>query len=265
MTEIASVARFSVSGDEPLSMTQTLPLAEKIHLALVQHSGGSPTFTGCDSFRRPLKGNDHAYFFCESNPGQGRGSEGEITHVTIYSPKSFDCEDRNALQRLTRVYGGNIPDVSLSLLALGWPQSLGGTGCDLGQCPVLAKSNLWVSRTPFLPARHPKVTRAGVPKRDQRGLQIDSPEHEMRRLLKIYGFPEPAAVEQVAGTMLGKSDVRWRSFGKTRQTPGQARRECHRAGYGFRIQFPQPVQGPLALGYSSHFGMGSFIFNLNFV
>lgn len=30
-------------------------------------------------------------------------------------------------------------------------------------------------------------------------------------------------------------------------------------GYGFRITFPDSVDGPLALGYGAHFGLGLFI------
>jgi len=36
-------------------LTSALLLAERIHLALVDLSDGSPTFTGCDSFRQPLE------------------------------------------------------------------------------------------------------------------------------------------------------------------------------------------------------------------
>ena len=29
-------------------------------------------------------------------------------------------------------------------------------------------------------------------------------------------------------------------------------------GYGFEIEFAEPVQGPIALGYGCHFGLGQF-------
>jgi len=264
-TKRPSAARFLVSANQPISLTQSLLLSEKIHLALVNHSNGSSVFTGCDRFRKPLKGHSHAYVFCESNKELGRGDSGEITHVTVFCSNGFGPIEIDALRRLTHIYGGDIPDVRLSLIDICQSEHLGGINLEQGQCPLLASSRCWVSRLPFLPARHPKITRAGAAKLDATGLQIDSPEHELLRLLKLSGFPKPVEIEMVECTDLGGQDGRacwtpWSSFLKRRNDPchekGHSRRQ---AGYGFRIRFPYAVQGPLALGYASHFGMGSFV------
>ena len=63
------------------------------------------------------------------------------------------------------------------------PQDFGGTDLERRQCPLLAHSRAWISRTPFLPTRHPKC--------DARGLQIGCPEHDLLRLLELAGFPAP--------------------------------------------------------------------------
>jgi len=259
MAEKPSVARFLVSGDQPLKLTMALPLAEIIHLALVELSNGSCVFTGCDSLHRPLKGHEHAYILCESNLSQGKGSQGDITHVTVFSSSGFSSHDQNVLQNLKHIYGANVPDVHLSLMRLGHPRDFEGTDPDLGQCSLLAKSSTWISRIPFVPARHPKVTRAGVPKRDAKGLQIDSPEHELRRLLDLAGFPAPSFVVSVPCTSLGGRNVYWTSFQTLRENNYEAERAVRRIGYGFRIQFPEPVRGPLAVGYAAHLGLGSFV------
>lgn len=259
MAEKPSIARFLVSGDQPLKLTMALPLAEIIHLALVELSNGSRLFTGCDSSHSPLKGHEHAYIFCESNLSQGKGSQGDITHVTVFSLSGFSSHDENVLQNLKHIYGALVPDVHLSLMRMGRPRDFGGTDPDLGPCPLLAKSSTWVSRMPFVPARHPKVTRAGVPKRDATGLQIDSPEHELRRLLGLAGFPVPSVVESVSCTSLGGRNVCWSSFHTQRENNYEAKRAVGRVGYGFRIQFPEPVQGPVAVGYAAHLGLGSFV------
>ena len=128
---------------------------------------------------------------------------------------------------------------------------------DFGDSPLLACSRAWVSRTPFLPTRHPKRTRAGVAKVDESGLQIDSPEHELRRLLELAGLPRPVLVEPVAGTILGGREVPWHAFLRRRER-GEGRPAANGAGYGFRIEFAEAVQGPVAVGYASHFGMGGF-------
>jgi len=36
------------------------------------------------------------------------------------------------------------------------------------------------------------------------------------------------------------------------------RPEANGTRYGFRIEFPEAVQGPVAVGYAAHFGMGGF-------
>jgi len=225
-------------------LTSALLLAERIHLALVDLSDGSPTFTGCDSSRQPLQGHRHAYIFCESDPDSIRG---EVTGAIVYSRMGFDPKDQVALQKLGRVWGQEGLEVSLTLQKMGKPEDFAD------ESPLLARSRSWISRTPFLPGRHPKRTRAGVPKCDERGLQIGGVEHELRRLLALAGLPEPLAVEPVAGTRLGGREVAWREFLR-RRSNGQAAK----AGYGFRIEFPEAVQGPVALGEASHFGMGGF-------
>jgi CRISPR-associated protein Csb2 len=259
MAEKPSVARFLVSSGWPFKLTAALLLSEKIHMTLVELSNGSCVFTGCDSSHRPLKGHGHAYILCESNLGQGKGSEGEITNVTVFSSSGFSSHDQFTLQKLRHIYGANVPDVHLSLLGLGHPQDFGGTDPDLGQCPLLAKSRTWISRMPFVPARHPKVTRAGVPKRDAAGIQIDSPEHELRRLLRLAGFPVPSVVESVPCTSLGGRNVYWAGFQTLRENNWAGKKAVGRVGYGFRMQFPEPVQGPLAVGYAAHLGLGSFV------
>lgn len=248
------MARFSLSGQAP-RLTDALLLGDRIHLALVKLSNGSPIFTGCDESGTPLEGHRHAYIFSESNLALGRGTKGEITHVTIYAPAGFGPAEQSALEDLREVRGSGL-DVQLTLLGLGLPLDFAGMDVGKGKCPLFAESKTWVSRTPFIPTRHPKATRAGVPKRDASGLQIGCPEHELRRLLRLDGFPESELLEPLAGTMLASREVPWREFCCQREN-GNGRR-AGRAGYGFLVEFPEPVQGPIAVGYGAHFGMGGF-------
>jgi CRISPR-associated protein Csb2 len=43
-----------------------------------------------------------------------------------------------------------------------------------------------------------------------------------------------------------------------RQRRSEERGTRMRPGYRFRIVFPEPIQGPLAVGHSCHFGLGFF-------
>jgi CRISPR-associated protein Csb2 len=257
ITDGPTVARFVLSGRAPAPrLTDAIILAERVHAALVELSDGSATFTGCDDEGRPLLGHNHAFILPESVQALGRGRGGEVTHVTIFAPSGFGSREIAALEALREV-GGSGLDLQLTLSGLGRPESFGGTDGARSESPLLAESKSWTSRTPFIPTRHPKATRAGVPKLDPTsGQQIGSPEHELRRLLGLAGFPEPAAVEPVSFTEIAGDRVGWSSFRRARST-GDGRR-AGSAGYGFRIEFPEPVRGPVALGYGAHFGMGGF-------
>lgn len=250
-----TVGRYAVGGRPP-KLTDGITLAERVHAALVELSDGSATFTGCDGAGRPLAGHGHAFILPESVEALGRGKEGEVTHVTVYAPGGFGPREIGALEALREV-GGSGLDLQLTLLGLGRPESFGGSDAAGVGSPLLAESRSWVTRTPFIPTRYPKATRAGAPKLDPAGRQIGSPEHELLRLLGLAGFPEPAAVEPISYTEIAGERVGWSSFRRARNR-GDGRR-AGSAGYGFRIEFPAPVQGPVAVGYGAHFGMGTFI------
>ena len=99
-------------------------------------------------------------------------------------------------------------------------------------------------------------TRAGVAKLDGRGLQIGGAEHDLLRLLDDAGLLKPVQVEPVAGTILAGEMVAWERF-ITRRSAG--RRASGGGPCGFRVLFPEAVQGPVAVGYASHFGLGGFV------
>jgi len=57
---------------------------------------------------------------------------------------------------------------------------------------------------------------------------------------------------------LGERDVPWDAFVR-RRGADERRPAANGAGYGFRIVFAEAVQGPVAVGYGGHFGMGMFM------
>jgi len=252
-----TTARYAVASKSPVQLNDTIMLADRVHETLVSLSDGSSVFTGCDSHRDPLHGNRHAYIFCESNSGPEKGDGGEITHIVVYAPMGFELGDLKALEDLKEIWGENDLRGLVTLQEFGRPEDFAGKDAEHAFCPLLSRSQVWVSRTPFIPTRHPKVTRAGALKLDATGLQIGSPEHEVRRLLELEQLPEITSVEPIADTLLGKSQTGWSSFRLLRDKGRGKRAGCW--DYGFRIVFSQPVQGPVAVGYGAHFGMGLFV------
>ena len=94
-------------------------------------------------------------------------------------------------------------------------------------------------------------------------------EGQVRAELESRGFPEPAAVHQLApmpwtrsdaaptrGTAVGETTwSRFRHFKLARQRGPGPPIAC---GFAIRLEFHRPVSGPIALGYGTHFGLGLF-------
>jgi len=76
--------------------------------------------------------------------------------------------------------------------------------------------------------------------------------------LKLEEMPEVESIEAVEkGCRAGSRTIPCLQFQRQRKT-GKGKSAGSR-GYAFRIKFVEPVQGPIAVGYSSHFGLGLFV------
>lgn len=256
-----SVARFAVAGNVPERLTDAIWLAHRIRRALLMASDGAPVFSGRDQRGEPQQGHEHVFILPEAS-----GRDGRITHVTLYAPMGFDRAARRALEQLTYIKRRDRHKLQLILLGLGEPEDFAGDNVRAGQCPLFATAKTWVSRTPFVPTRHPKTTRSGRPKLDDSGRQIGGPEHDLVRLLRAAGLPQPEQVEPQLHTSLGGKATRWIAFQTRRESGGGVR--AAKVGVGFRVTFSDSLalwraddgrRGPLAFGYGAHFGLGTFI------
>ena len=262
-----TIARYALASQVPPRLTEAVSIADRIHKSLVSRAE-VPVFTGCDENKRPLKGHEHAFILSESNLGLGKGRRGEITHVSIYAPMGFGRKERKALDGLTSLWGKGGHDIQLVLIGMGEPEDFGGIRDEKsGKSPILALSQVWESRTPFIPTLHPKFSRSGEPKMietsvkiegmPQGAVQVGSPEYDLLRILGEMGFPEPEEIGRTDGTDLAGRKTRWLEFKRSRY--GGNGKKSTEIGYGFRIVFPQPVRGPIAVGYGAHFGLGLFV------
>lgn len=244
---LPTVARFTLSGNVLPSIREALSVSERVHQALVKRSDGEPVFTGRNSFGDPLVGHRHASLFCEPDES-GR----LIETVSVYAPLGFDGKARIALERLRGVWGRGGHDLKVVLSFVGPLDE----ARELS--PIFGISQRWRSLTPFVPTRHPKCFNDGRPKVDDAGIQIGSPEHDLLRLLKCQGLPKPSSIESASGYHSGDTRLRWMQFLLERKS-GRGRRCRMSLGTGFQIEFDEPIQGPIALGYAAHFGLGLFI------
>lgn len=59
----------------------------------------------------------------------------------------------------------------------------------------------------------------------------------------LAGFPDAGDLEPVPCTRLGGREVQWHEFMRRREMD-ERRPAANGAGYGFRFEFPEPLQGP---------------------
>ena len=245
-------------------VTRTLPQAELLHRALVriaERNGPPPSeLTGRDEHRRPLRGpHEHAHI----NPLDLDG-DGHLDHILIWAPGGLGADAQGAIRGARRTFTkGGIEPLRLALAATGDLQDLvrlpGRYGRRIALIADADGASVWQSLTPFVLPRHIKA-------RGKNAL-----EGQIRAELSSRGFPEPAAVHQLAPmprrqgggapagkTLTGSGETIWsrfRHFNLSRRRGPEPPVIC---GFAVRLEFGHPVRGPVALGYGSHFGLGLF-------
>ena len=107
---------------------------------------------------------------------------------------------------------------------------------------VTGPARVWISQTPFVPSRHLK-----------KNGNNDLP-HQIVSELKSRGFSVDVRVEVLDREL--SAECGFHRFVRTRRAPAKAPPQD--VGVALKLTFPEPVTGPLCLGYASHFGMGLF-------
>jgi CRISPR-associated protein Csb2 len=255
-----TVARFALDGPVLPLITETLILADQARRSLLskckylaRRDNPSladadigplcPAFWGKDENGQPRTGHEHACYLPADEDGDGR-----LDHLTVFAPMGFNPLEIQAFDRLRQLSFGDGDLLRLLLVGLGNPSDF--------RTPLLAASTDWVSATPFLATRYPKL----------RGTKRDRPEdytsprvfaeHVLRQeLQRRPGLPEVVSIEdeELIGTYRLRP-IQFRRFRSKRDDDGG-----RRPAGGFRITFAAPVRGPLCLGHSCHFGLGLFL------
>ena len=250
---LPTVARYAVVSTVAPIITQAISVADRVHDGLCkwsdQSKGRANVFTGLDENGKSRTDHTHAHIFCEANDQRDA-----ITRITIWAMMGFDDAACLALRRLNKVWGHGGHDIQLVLHDIGQPG-------DFKDCALFGSSKTWRSLTPFVSTRHAKTFRDGRPKMDANGWQIGSAGHDLLRLLAFHPHGDAATIklldERERPFYFGSRHLRSLQFQTTRYDGGGNRGNS--SGNAFSITFSEPVSGPLALGYGSHFGLGLFV------
>lgn len=226
-----------------------LPQGELLHRALIAQAtrlvGHLIVLSGCDAQRRPLTTpHQHAHLLHLDLDG-----DGHIDHVLIWAPMGLDADAQAVIRATRRTYTkGGVGPLQLALAGSGDWGDLTCLPAPYGPRLFALRGNnggsatRWGSLTPFVPPRYLKSS--------GRNTLLGQINAE----LLTRGFPEA-----IACTVLDPHDNddarRTRHFQCVR---GHGVPPPQNMGLLMQLEFAQPVQGPIILGYGCHFGLGVF-------
>lgn len=259
-----TAARYLLSSEVLPAFTELVSVAErarKILMGIVgAHNGGivPRELSGRSPDGEPIR-SDHRHTFFIPEPGRNALV---ITHLDLYCPAGFPETVSDCLPRLDKVWGSGGHDIRLILLTTGTPETIGGFGRD--QSLVMATAKEWASLSPFVPSRHLKIKRSEMRDPDAyAGAVSREIDRIVRQEIAFHGLPEPENVQLLPacpglgyGIFLKGHFTSWLDFRTVRLTGGGSM--GGQRPYGVRIAFPEPVTGPICLGYACHYGLGLF-------
>ena len=255
-----TVARFLLAGRPRPPIMDTVKIGELMRLAALSQFGWESKngrrvprapwqVSGRDADGRRLTDPSHSHAFWLPEDAD---NDGLIDHVSVYIAGGINERVRAKLDRITRLWitrNDRVDDVETeSAKAMEWRLALEGFGKPedfTSDANIFGTSAKWQSATPFLASGF---------------LKAEGYAGEIRRLIRRRGIDvrlgfnnADISVEERHTTLSGHRAIqfhRFRSRGREQQPDA--------TGALLEITFPKPLEGPLALGYGSHFGLGLF-------
>ena len=255
-----TVARFRLAGRPLPRIEDAIKIGELMRsAALAQFNWGRhesknqsfplvpPEISGHNTYGKPLRdpAHSHAFWLPEDSDG-----DGWIDHVSVFIANGISQEIQAHLYSITRLWLplkqrskevgedlGGVREWQVALEGFGQPVDFAGSAYIFG------RSRRWQSMTPFLASGYLKT--AGY-------------LGEVRRLLKRRGLTNNnIKVQVLPNVAVGDTPRRAIHFHRFRSRGKEVQPDT--AGALLNIVLPEAIEGPLALGYGSHFGLGLFV------
>lgn len=171
----------------------------------------------------------HAFYL----PWDSNG-DGYIDRLLLHVPNGMDGQQQHVVEQVRKLWSRDGSQWRLVLESIGHPE-VGG---------ILAKESVvWESVTPYLHPWHIKKN--------------FSIEDQLRRECRERGLSGPTILELFGEVNVGKNRKR-RPIHFQRFRNRRGLNQPDRLGSFWRLTFAEPIQGPLALGFACHFGLGLF-------
>ena len=246
--EPVTAVRFAVTGRVPMKATHGVLLADEAH----HRAGVTLSREGVpDDRRKQILGSrgaptDHLHAHWIPLPSGWRRGQ-PVRSLVVWVPRGLRTEDVRALLDLHGLSGqrgsvdngyemSGFPEVDLLFQAAGQVEQVAPELCG-------PPAQRWRSLTPYLPVQHRK--------RESLDEYVAA---DIAAELRYRDRPSAAATRLEDGS--GMTD-RWASEFRRHRMNERLRQS--RPGLGLRLEFPEPVSGPLLLGQLSHFGCGIFV------
>ncbi|MCL4183750.1 MAG: type I-U CRISPR-associated protein Cas5/Cas6 [Burkholderiaceae bacterium] len=250
-----SVARFVLAGRPLPPITDAVKIGEVFRRALMARVDEPvpAVLSGRDEAGAPLRDPRHAHAFFLS---EDHDEDGFIDHLVLYARPGLDRSVRRAAESLRALWINDRPargreEEETDIGRREWRVALEGFGtpAQFDNCALLQPSQTWVSVTPYLRPLHLK---GGDP--------LEETCRMIRAECKGRGWHSPQITLDGAGAgrniRVGGHTRNVLAFHRFRSRRGLTQPD--RTGLALRLEFPEGISGPMALGFGCHFGLGLF-------
>lgn len=229
-----TTAQFILIG-KPLPLVEdSLRIGELMRMAVMSGAKrrlGEDNIPAIFSGHGMPEGNRHGHAFYL--PWDSNG-DGRIDRLLLHVPDGQSSEARRIVEGVKKVWSRDGGEWRLILESIGQAEIASA---------LTRESQVWESVTPYLHPWH-------VKKRFDVVAQI-------KRECRERGLPEPTTLEQIEEVEVGRNRKR-RPIHFRRFRSRRGHTQPDRLGSFWRLTFPAPVAGPLALGFACHYGLGMF-------
>ena len=261
---VAEVARYVLAGRPQPRVEDTLRIAEVTRLASMSMGNDDvPVELSGRDDHGPLRDDPihrHAFYLPEDADGDGL-----IDHLIVYCRLGFSDAARRRLDRLAKLWikRGRV-DEEGEQGRKEWRVALEGIDAPVAfadSSRLLQRASVWQSATPYLKSRFDKRN----PRTPEATINSYRQQIAMEWKRRFPNILRPT-IEPLLDhanprrfvVPVGKSDVLRSTLAFARTRAGRGGRQLDTMGGFFRLTFDKRVEGPIALGWGAHFGLGLF-------
>ena len=235
-----TTASFLLLGKPLPRVEDSLRIGELMRLTVMSAFGKDdagkrhvpPLFSGHDLPEDNL--HQHAFYLPHDSNGSGR-----LGRIVLHVPAGFDKEAQRVIGELSRRKKGKLWQRNGN----EWQLLFEGMGNHEVGSDLTATSRRWVSVTPYL---HPWHIKKNFSVADQ--IQRECEKRDLPKIIDL---------KPVQTVKVGTRNRRPIDFHRFRSSKRNLR-QPDRQGSFWEITFAVPINGPLALGFACHFGLGLF-------